>query len=121
MIEKIILAIVVVAAVLIYILPLAAGLYIEQRDRKKRGEPDTSKAQYDERQKLIRLKASQHALYVLGGYLLVWLAAEAGGVLHWENRTAALLAGGLMLALVVWNGECILRNIISYCRTCGYI
>ena len=110
MIEKIILAIVVVAAVLIYILPLAAGLYIEQRDRKKRGEPDTSKAQYDERQKLIRLTASQHALYVLGGYLLVWMVAETGDLLPWEDRTAVLLAGGLMMALVVWNGECILRG-----------
>ena len=110
MMENIILVIVVIAAVLIYTLPFTVGLYIERQDRKKRGEPDTSKAQYDERQKLIRLKASQHALYVLCGYLLVWMVAEAGGVLHWEDRTVDLLAGGLMLALVVWNGECILRG-----------
>ena len=110
MIENIILAIVAIAAALIYTLPLAVGIYIERQDRKKRGEPDPSKAQFDERQELIRLKASQHALYVLGGYLLVWLIAEAAGVLRWENRTAGLLAGGLLLAFVVWNGECILRG-----------
>ena len=110
MIEKIILVIVVIAAVLIYILPFAVGICLEQQDRKKRGEPDTGKAQYDERQKLIRLKASQHALYVLIVYLMVWMVAEAGELLPWEDRTAALLAGGLMLALVVWNGECILRG-----------
>ena len=110
MIEKVILIIVVIAAVLIYTLPFTVGLYIEQQDRKKWGEPDTSKAQYDERQKLIRLKASQHALYVLGGYLLAWLVAEAAGLLPWEQRTVGLLGGGLMLAFTVWNGECILRG-----------
>ena len=108
--EKIILAVLVVFAVLMWLMPIVAATYIEQQERKKRGEPDESKAQYDERQKLIRLEASNHALYALGGYLLVWAVLEFADALLWEDRTITLLLGGLMLAVVVWSGECILRG-----------
>ena len=110
MMEKGVLMIVLGLAGLIYILPLIAGIYMERQDRRKRGEPDSTRAQYDERQKLIRLKASEHALYILTGYLLVWLVVEAMDLLHWEDRTVGLLAGGLLLAFTVWNSECILRG-----------
>lgn len=108
--EKIILAVLVIFAVLIWLMPVAAGAYIEQQERKKRGEPDNSKAQYDERQKLIRLEAGTHALYALGGYLLLWMVLESLDVPLWEPRTLTLLMGGLLLAMVVWNSECILRG-----------
>lgn len=108
--EKIILAVLVIFAVLMWLMPVVAAAYIEQQERKKRGEPDESKAQYDERQKLIRLEASSHALYALGGYLLVWMVLEFLDVLHWGPRTLTLLAAGLLLAVVVWNSECILRG-----------
>ena len=108
--EKIILAVLVIFAVLVWFMPLAAGIYIERQERKKRGEPDESKAQYDERQKLIRLEAGTHALYALGGYLLVWMVLEFLDVPLWEPRTLTLLAAGLLLAVVVWSGECILRD-----------
>ena len=108
--EKIILAVLVIFAVLMWLMPVVAAAYIEQQERKKRGEPDESKAQYDERQKLIRLEASSHALYALGGYLLVWMVLEFLDVLHWEPRTLTLLTAGLLLAVVVWNSECILRG-----------
>ena len=108
--EKIILAVLLIFAVLMWLMPVAAGLYIEQKERKKRGEPDTSKAQYDERQKLIRLEAGTHALYALGAYLLVWMVLEFLDVPLWESRTLVLLTVGLLLAMVVWNGECILRG-----------
>ena len=108
--EKIILAVLVIFAVLVWLMPVVAGAYIEQKERKKRGEPDESKAQYDERQKLIRLEAGTHALYALGGYLLVWMVLEFLDVPLWEPRTLTLLAAGLLLAVVVWNGECILRG-----------
>ena len=108
--EKIILAVLVIFAVLVWFMPLAAGIYIERQERKRRGEPDESKAQYDERQKLIRLEAGTHALYALGGYLLVWMVLEFLDVPLWEPRTLTLLAAGLLLAVVVWNGECILRG-----------
>lgn len=108
--EKIILAVLVIFAVLMWLMPVVAAAYIEQQERKKRGEPDESKAQYDERQKLIRLEASNHALFVLGGYLMVWMVLEFADMLLWEDRTITLLIGGLVLAVVVWSGECILRG-----------
>ena len=108
--EKIILTVLVIFAVLMWLMPVVAAAYIEQQERKKRGEPDESKAQYDERQKLIRLEAGTHALYALGAYLLVWAVLEFADALLWEDRTITLIMSGLMLALVVWSGECILRG-----------
>lgn len=108
--DKVLLTVLAVFAILVWLVPLAAGIYMEKQEQAKRGELDNSKAQYDERQKLIRLEASRHTLYVLGGYLLVWLVLEFVEVLHWESRTLTLLMGGLILAVVVWSGECILRG-----------
>lgn len=108
--EKIILAVLVAFAILVYLIPLVAGIYMEKQEQKKRGEPDDSKAQYDERQKLIRLEAGTHALYTLIAYLLLWLVLEFTDMLRWEARTVTLLAAGVMLAMLVWNGECILRG-----------
>ena len=109
--EKIILAVLVVFAILVWLVPLIAGICMEEQERKKCGEPDNSKAQYDERQKLIRLEAGVHTLYALGAYLLVWLILEyLDALLHWEARTFTLLAAGLLLTFVVWSGECILRG-----------
>lgn len=108
--EKIILTVLVVFAVLVWLVPLAAAIYLEKQEQKKRGEPDPEKAEFDERQRLIRLEASRHALYALGGYLLVWLVLEFLEVLPWAGRTVALLGVGLMLAVLVWSGECILRG-----------
>lgn len=108
--EKVILAIIVIFAIVVWLLPLIAGIYLEKQEQKKRGEPDSSTAQYDERQKLIRLKASEHALYALGAYLLIWMVLEFLDVLHWEARTLALPAAGLLLAMAVWSGECILQG-----------
>lgn len=109
--DRVILAVLVVFAILVYLIPLIAGIYMEEQERKKRGEPDNSKAQYDERQKLIRLEAGVHTLYALGAYLLVWLILEYLDALsHWETRTFTLLAAGLLLTFVVWSGECILRG-----------
>ena len=109
--DRVILAVLVIFAILIWLLPLAAGIYTEKQEQAKRCEPDNSKAQYDERQKLIRLEAGVHTLYALGAYLLVWLVLEYLDVLlHWEARTFTLLAAGLLLTFVVWSGECILRG-----------
>ena len=109
-VENVILITVLVIAGLIYILPFAAGIYIEQHDRKKRGEPDPEKALYDERQRMIRLEAGNHALYAVYAYLVVWIVLEVGGVLAWPDRMIPLLGGGLILSLLVWDGECIFRD-----------
>ena len=110
-VEITILVIFLVLAVLIYFLPLAAGLYMERRDRRTRGEPDPEKARYDERQKLIRLEAGTHAMYTDMIYLAAWFALEAFGLLAaWPERNLALLGCGLLLPVLVWNGECIFRD-----------
>lgn len=109
-IENVILITVLVIAGLIYILPMVAGIYIEQQDRKKRGEPDPEKALYDERQRIIRLEAGNHALYAVYAYLAVWLVLEVCGVLAWQDRMVPILGGGLIFPLLVWDGECILRD-----------
>lgn len=109
-VEAVILVFFLVFALLIYLLPLAAGLYMERKDRRRRGEPDPEKAKYDERQRLIRLEAGTHALYAAGACLLVWFVLEAAGFLHWPERNLPLLGGSLLLPLLVWNGECILRD-----------
>lgn len=108
--DKALLTVLVVFAILVWLLPLFAGIYMEKQEQAKRGEPDNSKAQYDERQKLIRLEAGTHAFYTLVAYLLLWLVLEFADVLHWEARTVTLLVAGVMLAMLVWNGECILRG-----------
>ena len=108
--DKVLLAVLVVFAILAWLFPLIAGLYMEEQERKKRGEPDNSKARYDERQKLIRLEAGNHALYALGAYMLLWLVLEYLDVLRWEARTVTLLSAGVLLALLVWSGECILDH-----------
>lgn len=109
-VENVILITVLVIAGLIYILPMVAGIYIEQQDRKKRGEPDPEKALYDERQRIIRLEAGNHALYAAFAYLVVWLVLEAAEVLTWPDRTLPLLGGGMLFPLLVREGECILRD-----------
>lgn len=109
-VENVILITVLVIAGLIYILPFAAGIYIEQHDRKKRGEPDPEKALYDERQRMIRLEAGNHALYAVYAYLVVWIVLEAVEVLTWPDRMVPILGGGLLFSMLVWNGECILRD-----------
>lgn len=108
--DTVILVVVLVLAGLIYILPMVAGICIEQQDRKKRGEPDPEKALYDERQRLIRLEAGNHALYAAFAYLVVWLVLETADVLTWPGRMVPLLGGGLLFPLQVREGECILRG-----------
>lgn len=49
MVEMVILMIVLITALGVYVLPLAAGIWMERRDRKRRGEPDPEGARYDER------------------------------------------------------------------------
>ena len=111
MVEMVILILVLIAAFGIYLLPFAAGIYMERRDRRRRGEPDPERARYDERQRLIRLEAGTHALYATEGFLAVWLILEAIGVLDaWPGRSLPLLGCGLLLPLMVWDGECILRG-----------
>lgn len=74
--------------------PMLAAVYCEKQEREKGGEPDS----FDERQKLARQRAGNHALYVLVGFLAVWACADLGG---WFLRSRApwYLAFGIVVAL----------------------
>lgn len=86
--------------------PLLMAIHIEQEDRKKRGEPPL----YDERQRLARMRAGNHALYVLLGFLLVWTAADQFGWFPWTGSMLDMTLCGMMLAYGVWSADCVLHD-----------
>ena len=86
--------------------PLFLGIHLEARDRKKRGEPP----EYDERQKIARLKAGNHTLFVLLGFLGAWAAVDQIGRLPWTGSLLDMTLCALMLAWSVWAADCILHD-----------
>ncbi|MBD5085223.1 MAG: hypothetical protein HDT33_09300 [Clostridiales bacterium] len=111
--DKIVLIVVMTICVIFWIGPLCGAVYVEAQERKKRGELPP-KALYDERQTIIRLRAGVHALFALGGYLILWAALDLFGGQKggwaWTGEVAPLVWGGVMLAVVVWTAECTLRD-----------
>ena len=104
--KNLILAILLVFALAAFLWPLAAGIYIEQRDRRKRGEPP----EYDERQALARLRAGSHALSFLLCYLAVWGVMELAGWFAWTGIIPLMILCGCLLTLMVWAADCILHD-----------
>lgn len=94
----------------IYMLPAWAAIYIEEKDRKKRGEPPKEKALYDERQRTLRLQASQCALLSLAGVLLTWAVLHLGGWFAWTNAIVEIVFCALLFALTVWRVYCVLHD-----------
>lgn len=86
--------------------PLLAAIQIEEQERKKRGEPP----QYDERQKIARLRAGNHALFALLGLLLAWTMADQFGWFDWTGSLLDMTICGMILAWGVWAAECILHD-----------
>ena len=110
----IVVAVVMVICGIFWLGPMAAAMYIEDQERKKRGELPPNKALYDERQTIIRLRAGVHALFALVGYLVLWavldlIGGKKGGW-AWTGEVAPLVFCGVMLAAVVWTVECTLRD-----------
>ena len=102
---------VITAALLIFaaaawIWPLAMGIHLEQEARKKRNEPP----EYDERQRIARLRAGNHALYALLSFLLVWTIADQFGRFDWTGSMPDMTLCALLLSWSVWAGDCILHD-----------
>lgn len=112
--KTIVLIVVLMISVIFWLGPMCGAVYIEAQERKKRGELPPGKALYDERQTIIRLRAGVHALFALGGYLVLWAALDLFGGKKggwaWTGEVAPLVWGGAMLAMVVWTAECTLRD-----------
>ena len=108
--EKIVLAIVLGIAAVAYMGPFVAAICIDAKDRKKRGEPPQEKALYDERQRMVRLQASQFALISLGGYFALWAVLHLGGWFGWTSAVVESILCGFAIAATVWQTYCILND-----------
>lgn len=104
--KKIITSGLLLFAALAWLWPLLLGMQMEMEERKKRNEPP----QYDERQRIARLRAGNHTLFVLIGFLIAWTAADKFGRFDWTGSLLDMTLCGLILAWCVWASECILRD-----------
>lgn len=93
-------------AILAWLWPLLAAMQIEAEDRKRRNEPP----QYDERQRIARLRAGNHALFVLLGFLGVWTVADQFEWFDWTGSVLDMTLCALLLSWGVWAGNCILHD-----------
>lgn len=96
----------VVFALSAFIWPFALGIHLELEGRKKRGEPP----QYDERQKVARLRAGNHAMYVLLTFLVLWTIVNQLGWFTWTSSILDLVLCALILTWCVWASDCILHD-----------
>ena len=110
--EKIVLAVIFALLFVAWMGPAIAMGYIEEKDRKRRGEPPKEKALYDERQRTIRLQASQWTLLALVGYLILWAVLHLGGWFEWTNEIVGWILCGGVLSAAVWQGYCILHDAV---------
>lgn len=85
---------------------LALAGYFDWKERRKRGEPP----RYDERQRLVRLRAGNHALAVLTAFLIVWAVVDWMGLFTWTEDIWSMVLCALLLAWGVWAADCILHD-----------
>lgn len=104
--EKIITVGLLLFAALAWLWPFVAAMNLELEERKKRNEPP----QYDERQRIARLRAGNHALFVLLGFLLVWTIVDQFGWAAWTGSVLDMTLCGMLLAWCVWASDCILHD-----------
>lgn len=93
-------------AAIAWLWPLLLGMHLEMEERKKRKEPP----QYDERQRLSRMRAGSHALYAVLGFLLVWAALDQLGRFDWTGSILDMTLCAMLLAWCVWASDCILHD-----------
>ena len=101
--QTVIVILLVVFSLSAFIWPLALGVHLELEGRKKRGEPPD----YDERQKLARLRAGNHALYVLLGFLVLWLIVDQVGAFSWTGSMLDMVLCAMLLTWCVWASDCV--------------
>lgn len=87
-----------------FIWPGAYAIYLEQQQRKK------ELPRFDERQRLARQQAGNHALYVLLGFLVLWAAVNQIGCFAWTDSVLDMALCALLLTWGVWASDCILHD-----------
>ena len=95
-----------VFALAAWLWPLLTGIQFEREARKKRNEPP----EYDERQRIARLRAGNRALYALMGFLLVWMIADQFGWFGWTGSIPDMTLCALILTWGMWSSDCILHD-----------
>ena len=101
---------VLVLALLAWLGPLAAAVQMEWEAKKKRGGPPD----YDERQRLARQRAGNHALYALVGFLALWAVVEQFGWFTWTGAVLDMVVCALLLAWCVWTVDCVLNDAAAW-------
>lgn len=98
-------AIVIGVLLLAWLGPFAMAIQMEweTQKRKKHGEP----LDYDERQRLARQRAGNHALYALMGFLALWAVVDQFGWFAWTGVILDMVLCAMMLTWCVWSSECI--------------
>lgn len=79
--------------------------WLDKREREKRGEPP----RFDERQRLARLRAGNHALCALIAFMVVWTLLNQLNC-PWAQNIWTMLFCALLLTWGVWAADCILHD-----------
>ena len=80
--------------------------WLDKKEREKRGEPP----RFDERQRIARLRAGNHALYALLGFLLLWTVLDQLEWFAWTKSILDMALCALILTWGVWAADCILHD-----------
>ena len=88
-----------------YLGALALIGYYDRKEHEKRGEPP----RFDERQRIARLRAGNHALYALIIVLILWTVLDQLGY-DWLGNIWSMLFCALFLVWGVWSADCILHD-----------
>ena len=85
----------------------ALGLigYYGRKEHEKRGEPP----RFDERQRVVRLRAGNHALYALIAFLILWTILSQLDY-AWLGNIWSMLFCALFLVWGVWAADCIVHD-----------
>ena len=79
--------------------------WLDKKEREKRGEPP----RFDERQRIARLRAGNHALCALIAFLVVWTILNQLGY-PWAQNIWTMLFCALLLTWGVWAADCVLHD-----------
>ena len=88
-----------------YLGALGLVAYYDKKEHEKRGEPP----RFDERQRIIRLQAGNHALYALIAFLILWTILDQLGY-DWVGNIWSMLFCALFLVWGVWSADCIFHD-----------
>ena len=88
-----------------YLGALGLVAYYDKKEHEKRGEPP----RFDERQRIVRLRAGNHALYALIVFLILWTVLDRLDY-AWLGNIWSMLFCALFLVWGVWSADCILHD-----------